>query len=184
MPARGEPLASSIIHDLRGRFAALQPYIQLLLEEGIGPLNEQQRECLEVIERNTEALFIATIGLLEVLRDDLDGLPLSTAPVPLPEILRVTAMLLRQHGVDVEITESGECLGELLVDANRVARILSALAVRAAACRLCPLSIAAAAHPGEGFVAIGVGSQAGVREIVVAGRSKGTDREQVLLQLL
>ena len=146
LPAEGS-IASSIVHDVRGRFAALQPHVELLAEEGSGALNEQQRDCVSVIARNLGCLFDGVVGLLELLRDDLDGLPVDPQEVSVGELLSVAAALLQARSPAAVTVELEGGLPAVVADAARTARALAVFAARGAASGSGETTLRAAACP-------------------------------------
>ena len=145
--------ASVVVHGIRGRFAALQPFLELLLDESAGELTELQRECLEAVARNVERLFVTTSDLLALLRADLDALPLHTVPSAAVDLLRAGADLHDRSpvagrvGVDALLD-----LPAVVVDPARTAAVLCVLmgrATRAAGQDTAEPAVRAVARPCE-----------------------------------
>ncbi len=59
--------ASVLNHDLRSPITNIKGYSDLLAQEALGPLTDEQRQSLEVIQRNTQHL-LATLDMLVDLR--------------------------------------------------------------------------------------------------------------------
>jgi hypothetical protein len=146
LPSDGS-IASSIIHDVRGRFAALQPYVELLEEESIGPLNERQRDCVAVVARNLGRLLDGVVGLLELLREDLDRLPLDAREVSVGELLSTAATLLQARGIEAITVELEGGLPRVVADAARVGRMGVAFSARTAATGRAATTLRAATCP-------------------------------------
>lgn len=126
-------IASLIVHETRGRFAALQPYVELLQEESIGALNEQQRDCVAAIARNLDRLFGGVVGLLELLRGDLDGLSLRPRKASVDEALSAATALLQARGLQALTVGPKEGFPPVMADPVRTGSIVAALCLRAAA---------------------------------------------------
>ena len=79
---------STVSHQLKTPLTSLRMAIHLLLEEGVGPLNEKQAELLVAGRDDAERLHVILTELLDMsrieVRQNPDGPPASPAPRPGP----------------------------------------------------------------------------------------------------
>jgi signal transduction histidine kinase len=70
-------------HELRTPLASIKGYIEVLLDEDLGPLNSDQCEYLQIVERSAERLLHVTNSLLDVTRIETGRLELVLRPTDL-----------------------------------------------------------------------------------------------------
>jgi len=100
-----------VSHDLRGGLTFVRGYVDLLLDETLGPINEKQRKALEVVSRRTGSI----IGLLDQM------LTLERARAGhLERVNGVEVHELVQHCVQSAATMANEADVRLVVEAAPV----------------------------------------------------------------
>lgn len=121
-------MASSVVHDLRNPLTAIQGFAPLLADPQTSP--EQKQEFLQAIEQESARISTMLSQLLEFSRgrealerslQPLDGFVQATAAV--------MAMDLKLAHIELEVqAESG---AQVLLDANRMGRVLTNLVTNA-----------------------------------------------------
>jgi hypothetical protein len=155
MPRDGLP--SELRHAVRGRIAALQPFLDVLMQDDAGPLTDDQRACLEAIDRNLRRLFGDVTEMLELLGPDVAHLRLETQEMSCAELLHGAAQLVRARGLpEPTVREPARDL-RVRADRSRTPAVLATLAARAGA--TATLSAARCASA-PSLVCVSVGSPA------------------------
>lgn len=118
-----------ISHDLRSPLTSIRGYVELLLDEETGPLDEDQRRFLGVVKRNAERLD-AQIGDLLLLAGIAEGtLTLQRAAVDLPRLVMEaveTAAPNAQHK-NIKLEAACRPLRPIDADGARLAQVLDNL---------------------------------------------------------
>ena len=100
-------LLANVSHELRTPLTAIIGYSELLLHGGDGPLNEDQREDVETIDRSGRHLLSLIDELLEISRIETGDIELRLAPVDLGAHIESCLADLRalagQKGLALEI---------------------------------------------------------------------------------
>ena len=78
---------SNVSHELRTPLAHMVGYIDLLSAEALGPLSDEQRNALAVLEKSYRRLNSLIDNLLFMAFDTVESLHLETGPVNLAELL-------------------------------------------------------------------------------------------------
>ncbi len=78
-------------HELRTPLSSVAGYVEMLLEEDFGPLTNQQREFLEIVQRSGRRLLDITSNLLDVTRIETGRIELVLQPLDLTALLKATA---------------------------------------------------------------------------------------------
>ena len=79
-------------HELRTPLSLITGYLEMLLEENFGPLNPDQRECLETVQRSAHRLWGLVNNLLDVTRIEAGRIELTLRPTNLAALVeRVVA---------------------------------------------------------------------------------------------
>jgi hypothetical protein len=126
----------------------------VLLRGDAGPLTDDQRICLEAIERNMQRLFTDVTETLELLRPDMAELRMATQEVHCADLLEGAAQLLRRRALPEPAIRERDAL-RVRADPGRTAAVLATLAARAGA--PAQLSVARCASA-PGLVCVSVGS--------------------------
>jgi signal transduction histidine kinase len=78
-------------HELRRPLSPIIGYLELLLEEDAGPLGDDQREYLEIVQRGARRLVDVTNNLLDVTRIEAERVELVLQPRDLPALVEAVA---------------------------------------------------------------------------------------------
>ena len=123
----------TVAHELRGPLSSVVAFAHLLGDPGSGELTEEQRQYLDVIDRNANRLLRLIEDLLLLSRLQAGRLPLKPAPVRVPAL--VEAVLAERAG---DSAEAGLDVGcdlldgpELTCDEARIQQVLHNLLVNA-----------------------------------------------------
>jgi len=80
-----DELLSHVSHELRTPLAAIHQFATILLDEITGPVNDEQRECLDTIERNANQLKAMIGDLMEITRITTGKLAIDPVPFGIAE---------------------------------------------------------------------------------------------------
>jgi len=121
---------SNVSHELRTPIASLKQ-ASMLLAEGIpGPLNDEQREILGIVESNTGRLAALINDLLDAAKIEAGRLQIDPEPVDLPELIRRAvrslAPLATEKHLRVTMRQEGT-LPRALADPLRMEQVLTNL---------------------------------------------------------
>ncbi|NJN92705.1 MAG: PAS domain S-box protein [Anaerolineales bacterium] len=79
-------------HELRTPLGLISGYIEVLLDEDLGPMAPNQREYLEIVQRNTQRLLNLTHDLLDITRIEAGRVELVLQPTDLAALTeKITA---------------------------------------------------------------------------------------------
>jgi len=84
-------------HELRTPLAPIRGYVEVLLDGDVGPLNEGQREYLEVVQRSVRRLRTLTDNLLDVTRIEAGRIELLLQPTDLSVLIKTITAEYRPH---------------------------------------------------------------------------------------
>lgn len=116
-----------VSHELRTPLASIIGYVDLMLDEETGPLNEEQSQYLGVIERNAERLSRLINDILDISRIEAGRIDLAMVPLDVAEIAReiVVTMQPQAQAKGIEMTISmAEGLPLIRGDADRIRQVL------------------------------------------------------------
>jgi signal transduction histidine kinase len=121
-----DEFVATVSHELRTPLTSILGFLEMLLEEDVGPLNEEQRRFLEIVMRSSRRLMRQVDDLLFMARLDSAGLALRREWAELPEILdeglEQVAALARQREIELSL-EVPDSL-ELECDRERIAQVV------------------------------------------------------------
>lgn len=104
--------ASIASHELRTPLSIIKWYTEILLDEDMGPLNEEQKKYLRVIESSNERSIALVTSLLNVSRLELDTFSVSPEPLfftlVLEEVLKKQEKRITEKGLTVTKEIAGE----------------------------------------------------------------------------
>jgi signal transduction histidine kinase len=151
-----DELLSAVSHELRTPLTAIKGFTQLLLAGDVGALTTDQRELLEIVDRNADRQLGLVNDLLDVSRLQVGRLALRCAPLDVAGLVADAAATFR-----LQLAEKAQrltvhvpdALPRVLADPARVAQILANL-----------LSNAHKYTPAGGAIFISAGAAAGAAD--------------------
>jgi two-component system, OmpR family, sensor kinase len=116
---KGE-FVSAVSHELRTPLTSIKGFLEAVLEEETGPLNERQREELDIVYRNATRLEdlandLLTLARLESGRIELERRPLDVRGL-LTELREELGPAARKRRLQIRL----DCDGELAVEADEL----------------------------------------------------------------
>jgi signal transduction histidine kinase len=130
-----DDFVASVSHELRTPLTSIRGYIELLLDQESGPLNETQRTFLTVVERNTERqmklvadlLLVAQIGTDNDLQLALERVEVGTLVEEAIEAARPTA---EAKGIALDFATDNKS-ASVFGDAAKLAQVMDNLIANA-----------------------------------------------------
>ena len=95
-----------VSHELRTPLASIIGYVDLMLDEETGPLNEEQGQYLGIIERNAERLSHLINDILDISRIEAGRIDLAMAPLDVVEIIKETVVTMQPQAQGIEMSVS------------------------------------------------------------------------------
>gem|GEM_PF-656811 len=118
---------SMVSHELRTPLTSIKGYVDLILEDAAGSINETQREFLEIVQENSDRLVSLINDLLDISRIESGRVHLKVEPLEMPEVARGVLDTFRtvadKGRVTLEMSAS-EGLGRAAGDRDRVGQVL------------------------------------------------------------
>jgi signal transduction histidine kinase len=130
---------SNVSHELRTPLTSIKGYSDLMLSDVIGPLNDQQRQFLRIIQGSTDRLTILINDLLDISRIEGGKLRLETRSIQMEKILHSVADMVQPQcnkknlRLNLNIEPN---VGLVLGDENRLTQVVTNLVSNA--CRYTP----------------------------------------------
>jgi len=120
-------LISNISHELRTPLAHIKGYVELISEEQLGPLNEEQTNAIQVVERATERLGGLIEDLIEFSTGTREGLTLHLETFPVNQlvenVLDRSQAKAEKAGVNLELSVSPD-MPDIEADVERLSWVL------------------------------------------------------------
>jgi PAS domain S-box-containing protein len=85
----------TVSHELRTPLTAIKGFIELMADGDAGPINDMQREFLEIAARNSDRLGVLINDLLDMSRIESQRLAIRTDPIDLAAVLAEVAATFR-----------------------------------------------------------------------------------------
>jgi GAF domain-containing protein len=123
-----DELVQNVSHELRTPLTFIKGYVELLLEQEMGPLNESQRESLAIVAEKTNALTRLVsdiIFLQQVERESLDLAPHSMRDVA-RLALHSCEIAAANAGISLQLKASSD-LPPILIDRDRINQVFDNL---------------------------------------------------------
>ncbi|HEX9822068.1 MAG TPA: response regulator [Methylomirabilota bacterium] len=117
-------------HELRTPLNSIIGFSELLLAEGCGPLNDEQRDALERVKRNGTNLLQLINDILDISKIEADRLTLKLGPVSLRAVVdnALSSLLLRANEKKIALTAAVDPdLPTIYTDEIRLLQILNNL---------------------------------------------------------
>ncbi len=97
-------LISNISHELRTPLSHIKGYLELLLDDQIGEINEEQRNALDVIWRSSERLNSMIEDLIEFSTASREGLSMTLANIDISELAKDVLQRSQEKATKVGLT--------------------------------------------------------------------------------
>lgn len=78
-------------HELRSPLTLIRGYAEIFLDGDLGPLTDNQRDCLEIVEGSARRLLTISNDLLDVTRIETGRIELVLKPIDLPTLVETQA---------------------------------------------------------------------------------------------
>jgi signal transduction histidine kinase len=117
----------TVSHELRTPMTSIKGFTQLLAMGSLGPVNDTQKEFLQIIQTNAERMITIINDLLDITKIETGSVELDMRPLHLAESLSNVMMELqpniraREHALSISIPPG---LPLVLADARRLNQIL------------------------------------------------------------
>lgn len=92
-----------VSHELRTPLASIMGYVDLMNDEETGPLNEEQKKYLEIIERNTDRLSRLINDILDISRIEAGRMDLLMQPLNLNELVQEVITTMQPQASEKEL---------------------------------------------------------------------------------
>lgn len=123
---------ATVSHELRTPLTPIKGYVEFLMMNGAGELNEKQTEFLGIIKSNIDRLTILVNDLLDVSRIEAGKVAMTFQPIDIEEITEESVQLVEQKSINesrpmtFEITIANE-LPNVYGDLERLRQIMGNL---------------------------------------------------------
>jgi PAS domain S-box-containing protein len=124
-----DEFVGTVSHELRTPLTAIKGFIELVLDGDAGPVQDTQREFLEVAARNADRLGSVINDILDVSRIESQGLEIRLEPTDLMAVLEDVASTFRlmAHNKGLTLRHEVAKLPKVLGDAPRLVQVFSNL---------------------------------------------------------
>ncbi len=125
-----ESMARTVSHELRAPLSSIRAYTELVLDEGVGSINDEQRVFLQRVASSCEYLERLVEDLLDLSRLRAGEVSVKPAVVDLRTLVKRVVDSLRQRIVDAEIglrVDLAPEISRLVVDPTRLSQVLQNL---------------------------------------------------------
>jgi PAS domain S-box-containing protein len=128
-----DQIVSNVSHELRTPLTAIDGWVQILLGEEPGPLNDEQRRFLTIVKRNSDRLMRLVGDLLVAGQVEAGKLKLERDAVDVAELARETAELVASAAESKRIALAVHADDPVIVhgDRQRLGQLLSNLVANA-----------------------------------------------------
>lgn len=114
-------------HELRTPMSSIKGYIQMLLKQKLGNVNEEQKSALEVVLRNTDRLNHLIQDILDVSRLESGTMKFIQENADIGRMVEEIAETMQSSATLKEIklnTEIGEGIPDLFIDKERITQVV------------------------------------------------------------
>jgi signal transduction histidine kinase len=125
-----DQFVSSVSHELRSPLTSIVGYVELLVRGEVGELNDDQREFLDIVDRNCTRLTKLVDDILFVARVDAGRLSLSLDWIDVAEVAATSVQSAgpAAEGKDVDLRlDAAPGMPPLWADATRIGQLLDNL---------------------------------------------------------
>ncbi len=120
---------SMITHELKTPLVPIQGYVDILLGEHLGPINEKQKERLKIIKSSAEALLRIISDLLDAQKLDLGKLVVKKEHHDIKDTIQKAIEALQTRATENKITIKQHLDKEIIIphDPERIRQVLTNL---------------------------------------------------------
>lgn len=121
---------SMVSHELRTPVTAIKGFVDLMITEEAGPINDQQKRFLKITASSIERLTLLISDLLDLSRIESGQMKMEMSPVHIEELLRESAETYRSTIESKKISFSLEInkqLPQVLADGARIKQVIDNL---------------------------------------------------------
>jgi len=125
-----QDFVSNVTHELRSPLTSLRGYVEFLLKEGAGPLNDEQRESLIVAKNNAMRLARFIDNLLDVAKIESRKVELHREEVDLHPVAEEMSVVFRPQAEEKQISLENKIsasLPHVWADSDKTTEILTNL---------------------------------------------------------
>ncbi len=122
-----DDFVQSLTHDLRSPLTAVRGYLQVLVEEMAGPVNEQQKKMLRVMENATTKLLYIISNLLDSAKISAGKLQVNLSEVNLRQLIPNLVEIMHAEAAKKKITltvELPDTFSAINIDASLIERVI------------------------------------------------------------
>ena len=153
---------STVSHELRTPLTSIKGYIDLILDGDAGPVDEIQREFLEIVKENTDRLVQLINDMLDISRIESGRIHLKIQPLDIAESIAGAVGTFRavagQEGHVISVDVPGE-LPQVAGDRDRVGQVLLNFISNAIKYSPGGGSVTVSAHAADGQVVVSVADE-------------------------
>lgn len=121
---------SAASHELRTPLTSIKGYVEAVLEDEVGPLNEKQKEFLGYVKTSTERLHRLLNELLDISKIESGQVKMNKDRTNVKELLREETMIFKTQAANKEIALTLELdahLREIYCDADKIKEVMDNL---------------------------------------------------------
>ena len=125
-----QDFVSNVTHELRSPLTSLRGYVELLLRESAGPINEEQRDFLIVIKNNSLRLARFIDNLLDVAKIESGKIELHPERIRLQDLALEMTVVFRPMAQEKQVefrTDIPPALPPIQADSDKLLEVLTNL---------------------------------------------------------
>jgi len=119
---------NSVSHELRSPLTAIKGFVDFLLKEVAGPVNEQQREYLNIVNNNTSRLNNFINNVLDVAKMEANKMELRIESCRITDVAAEVVALFKpvadEKKISINYTAAGE-IPEVPADSEKIMQVIT-----------------------------------------------------------
>ncbi|MDO8734377.1 MAG: HAMP domain-containing sensor histidine kinase, partial [Elusimicrobiota bacterium] len=118
---------NSVSHELRSPLSAIKGYVDFLLKEVAGPVNEKQKEFLTIVKNNTNRLTNFINNVLDVAKMEANKMELSKEPTKIQDVAKEVVTLFKPVADEKKVTlefMADETVPEISADGDKIMQVI------------------------------------------------------------
>ncbi len=120
----------SITHDLRSPMTSIRGFLEFLLDESAGKINDQQKEFLQIIDKSSLRLLDMINNILDIAKMETGSMPMELSTVNFKDIIKDVLESLESQAqkdqVELKMTAERK-MPDLIADKNLIHRAITNL---------------------------------------------------------